>query len=75
MPKKKGVKILGWTLSISVISFALVYFWLKAIGNVMDDWFLSNNTIILIITSVLLIFAIVFGLIKLSSFKKIKRMF
>lgn len=63
--KNKGIRILGLTISVSTLAIVILYFWLRSMDNLFSDWIATNNILIFITTTILVIVFIAFGLIKI----------
>ncbi len=74
--KNKGIKILGWTISLGFVSLITVIIFTKAIGEVFGSWFSNNAMWIALISGIFVLIFVITGIIKIKSvLRKRKRIF
>ena len=64
---RDAVKIIGVTIGLSWIAFIALAIFLKGLGVLFDDWFVSNALIITIISGIIVLVLIAIGAITLTS--------
>ncbi len=74
--KGKGLRILGWTISLGLVSLITVIVFTKAIGEIFGDWFSDNAMWIAIASGILVLIFIITGVLKIRSVvRKGKKLF
>ena len=68
--KSRELRLFGFTISITTLSFVILYFWLRSMDNLFSDWLATNSMIIFIVTTILVITFVVFGFIKISALSR-----
>ena len=63
----KNLKIIGITISLSWIALLTLAIFLKALGILLDDFFVNNSLIITIVSGILVLVLIIIGAISLKA--------
>ncbi|MFW5793894.1 MAG: hypothetical protein ACOCV1_00190 [Bacillota bacterium] len=66
------VKIFGIAVSITWLAFITLGLWMKAVSTYFNDFITKNSLVILILTSILLLFFVITGVISIKSLTKIQ---
>ena len=67
MKKRKKLNVAGWTISLGIVSLVTLIIFIKAVGELFDDWFSTNVVWITIVSGVLVLIFLVTGIIKIKS--------
>lgn len=64
---KDSIKIIGVTIGLSWIAFIALAIFLKGLGVLFDDWFVTNAMVITVVSGIIVLLLIAIGAITLTS--------